>query len=493
MLTPSKKSLRNIRTSLLVFVLLPFLAIIIASGWYGLHQLEKTAQTNMEQDIQLIARAIRPALSHALQYGHTATLRRTITSAFDMDQVYGVYVYNREGQRISAIGIRDAQVPGQEAADLASVGDEQGAFEQIGDEEVFSYFMPLVDSGGRIIGLLQVTRRGQDFAHELDQFRWRALGLLIASSLLVIAVIWFGYQRAVGRHLQTLGQAMEQVGQGDMAHRIPPRGPDEIRFLTQGINRMLDSIVASEEQLSAQRERELALKTRLHHSEKLAAIGRFAAGVAHELGTPLSVADGKAQRALRKADPETAESFEQIRQQLRRVERIIRQLMDFARPVVPEKREVRMTDLVQSAQQQVSEEAERQQARLVLPAQPYEIVLRADRLRLEQALINLLRNGLQAASGGEVHLNWHTVDDTQLCLRVEDNGPGIADEDIGHLLEPFYTTKPVGQGTGLGLAVVNAVVNEHGGRIEIGHSDLGGARFDIYLPMNGATTQEGDA
>src|SRR5690625_7263649 len=96
-----------------------------------------------------------------------------------------------------------------------------------------------------------------------------------------------------------MGESMAHIAGGDMHHRLQPQGPTEIRYLAEGVNRMLDSILASKREIDARRDRENDLKTQLHQSEKLAAIGRFAAGVAHELGTPLSVADGKAQRALR--------------------------------------------------------------------------------------------------------------------------------------------------------------------------------------------------
>lgn len=476
-------SRHNIRTRLLLFVLLPFVLIIIVSGWYSLRALELSAQARMEEDIQLIARAIRPALGHALEYGHRATIRRTVTSAFDMDQVYGIYVYNRHGRRISAIGDLDAEVRGDQAASLASIGDEQGTFEEVDGEEVFSYFMPLSDSGGRIIGLLQITRQGTDFTDYLAAFRIRALALLISASLLLILVIWIGYQRALGRHLRTMGQSMARIGAGDLGHRLPLKGPAEIRGLSQGINTMLDSIVASEHELERQRERELALKTRLHESEKLAAIGRFAAGIAHELGTPLSVADGKAQRALRHCDADQAHSLGAIRQQLQRMERIIRQLMNFARPVKPEHRQVKVTELIQSALQQVDDDRQRSGTHIQITGDTAPPSLTGDRLRLEQALINLLRNAMQAAPGGQVELHWQCREGSvHLC--VDDDGPGIDASVKADLLEPFVTTKPVGMGTGLGLAVVNAVVTEHGGQITLGRSPLGGARFCLSLPLD---------
>lgn len=473
----------NIRTRLLLFVLLPFVLIIIGSGWYSLRTLELSVQARMEQDIQLIARAIRPALGHALEYGHKATIRRTVISAFDMDEVYGIYIFNRHGRRISAIGDSDAEVRGDEAASLASIGDEQATFADVDGEAVFSYFMPLSDSGGRIIGLLQITRRGADFTDHLAAFRIRALTMLIGASLLLILVIWVGYQRALGRHLYTIEQSMKRIGAGDLGHRLPITGPAEIRSLCLGINTMLNSIVASEKKLQAQRDRELALKNRLHQSEKLAAIGRFSAGIAHELGAPLSVADGQAQRALRRCEAQAAESLTAIRQQLQRMERIIRQLMDFARPIKPQHRPVKIVELIQSSLQQVESDRQHSNTQIDLTTGDHSsLYIQGDRLRLEQALINLLRNALQAAPGGQIELHCEHQKDT-IVLCVEDSGEGVDPSIKAELLEPFVTTKPVGMGTGLGLAVVNAVITEHGGQITVERSHLGGARFCLNFPV----------
>ncbi|WP_027330468.1 sensor histidine kinase [Marinimicrobium agarilyticum] len=476
--------LYNIRTALLAFVLAPFLLVMVITAGFSLQQLEQAAEEGMEEEIELIARSIRRPLSYALENGHMETLRRTVTSAGDIGRVYGVYVYDENGERITAQGPSQVQVPDFKAADLASRGSEQSAFEEIDGEAIFSYFMPLSDSGGQINGLLQVTRRGSDFVQQIRAFRTQAIAVLSGSALLVLLLVWVGYQRAIGRHIQGMGSGMALVASGDRGHRLTTQGPTELRYLAQGINRMLDSIVASEREISTRREREYQLKNQLYQAEKLAAIGRFAAGVAHELGTPLSVADGKAQRALRKLPEEQAPPLQDIRQQLQRMERIIRQLMDFARPVTPERREIRLHEMIQSSLQQV--EGERQKEGVTLETRPPDQrcpPINADRLRLEQALINLLRNGIQATPGGRVRLSWHCTAD-QAHLIVEDDGPGIDESIRSQLLEPFVTTKPVGVGTGLGLAVVNAVITEHGGRIDIGTSELGGARFDLDLPLN---------
>jgi len=480
----NRVSLSNIRAALLIFVLLPFLVIIIVGGGYSLHRLELDAKARMEEEIELIARAIRLPLSHALQHGHSATLQRTVTSIFDIDKVYAVYVYDKDGKRISVSGSSKAQVEDTEAVDLAVKGNERSEFDEVGGEQMFSYFLPLSDSGGRINGLLQVTRRGSDFSHHIDQFRVRAIGMLGLSTLLVIILVWVGYQRSVGRHIHRMREDMQTVAEGDLYHRVAVDGPSELRFLAQGFNTMLDSIQASEQELRARREQEYALKAQLQQAEKLAAIGHFAAGVAHELGTPLSVADGKAQRGLRHAEGKTAEAFTQIRQQLQRMERIIRQLMDFARPVKRVLAQIRVSDLVQSSLAQVEPERQAHQVEITVKNEAEDLYVSGNRLRLEQAVINLLRNAIQATStAGDVRLTWHTEVEGWLALTIEDDGPGIDEQHLPHLLEPFFTTKAVGVGTGLGLAVVNAVMSEHGGRIDIGRSDLGGALFRLWLPL----------
>ncbi|HKL48956.1 MAG TPA: ATP-binding protein, partial [Desulfuromonadales bacterium] len=108
-------------------------------------------------------------------------------------------------------------------------------------------------------------------------------------------------------------------------------------------------------------------------------------------------------------------------------------------------------------------------------------VLPIDRVRMEQALVNLLRNAVQATGrGGQIQLEWFDSAG-EIGFRVADNGPGVAEENHGRLFEPFFTTKPVDQGTGLGLAVAQAAVRDHAGRIEMDRSELGGASFSIIF------------
>ncbi len=472
----------TLRTALLVFVLIPFVLLMGFGGWYSLQQLEDQVETRMQEDIELIAGAIRLPLSHALERGQISGIEQALASAFHIDRVYGVYVYDENGQQIASSGTRKAQVPSERAAELASSGGKRSEFDEAGGEKIFSYFLPLTDSGSRINGLLQVTRRGSDFRHYINEVRMEVLIAIAGTCLMLVLIVFFGHYRAIGRHLHSIEGSMLRIGEGENQHRVPEEGPAELRTLSHGINAMVDRIVHSQVQIERQREREMELRLRLEQSEKLAAIGRLASGVAHELGSPLSTIDGKAQRILRRADlsPPLRESLDQVRAEVRRMEYIIHQLMDFGRRNPLQYQPARTDTVAHSVHEQLLAEIELRKVNVTLDGPEPGPWVEVDAMRIEQALGNLLRNAVQAAAS-HVRLSWNREAD-HIVFAVEDDGPGIDSEQQKHLFEPFYTTKPVGEGTGLGLAVVHAAVSDHQGSIDIDRSpDLGGARFRIVL------------
>lgn len=472
----------TLRTALLLFVLIPFVLLMGIGGYYSLQQLEQQVEKRMQEDIELIARAIRLPLSHALERGRISGIEQALASAFHIDRVYGVYVYDENGKQIAASGTRDAQVPSDRAAEIASSGGLQSEYDEAGGQQIFSYFLPLTDSGGRISGLLQVTRRGSDFQTYVNEVRMEVLVALGITALVLTLIVFFGHYGAIGRYLRSMENSMARIGAGESELRVPEEGPAELSTLSHGINKMLDRIHASQQQIEQQREREVELRLRLQQSEKLAAIGRLASGVAHELGTPLSTIDGNAQRLLRRDDLDTRQrqAIEQMRGEVQRMEQIIHQLMDFGRRNPLQQRPVRAATLVHSVRDQCQRDIESSTVDIELVGDTPGPQIAVDAMRIEQALGNLLRNAIQAAHS-RVIAQWTSTDQT-VVFTVEDDGPGIDSEHMSRLFEPFYTTKPVGAGTGLGLAVVHAAVNDHNGRIEVDSSpELGGARFCIYL------------
>ncbi len=476
------------RTALLAYVLVPVIVVVFVVGAWALKVLEDQVNERMQLDIELVARAIRLPLSHALEQGSITSIYEALHAAFNIDVVYGAYVYDEDGVEIASSGSAEATVRTVDAARLAAAGDRRGEFSHTGDEMIFSYFVPLTDAGGRINGLLQVTRRGSDFEDFITQVRSVALLAFMLTCLILTALVWFGHHGAIGRHLRKIMRDMTQISVGQTERRLADDAPAEMRVLSQGINDMLDRINASQTELELRRRRELELLSRLQQSEKLAAIGRLASGIAHELGTPLSTVDGKAQQGLRRGDPEAMQqSLQQIRIEASRMEKIIQQLLDFGRRNPLQTVTIDCGTLVRSALQHLEADIAAKQVIIempetaTLPEDQRPLRLQIDLIRFEQALGNLLSNAVQACSK-TVAVCWY-LEGGSVVIAIEDDGPGIDAQRLPFIFDPFYTSKPVGEGTGLGLSVAHAAVADHGGRIEAGRSQrLGGAMFRIIMP-----------
>ncbi len=473
----------NLRLALLACVLIPVIVVVAIAGSWALRVLEDQVNQRMQEDIELIAHAIRLPLSHALERDRTGSLQQALDSAFNIDVVYGAYVYDQDGREIARSGQRQGTVRTTEAAALAAAGDDLGEFSRAGDEVIFSYFVPLTDTGGRINGLLQVTRRGSDFEDYIAMVRGGAVVALLGVCLLLAALVLFGHYGAVGRHLRNMTNGMMKINVGRTDRRLAEEGPSEMRVVASGINDMLDRVRDSQSEIAERQAQETDLRLRLQESEKLAAIGQLASGIAHELGTPLSTVDGKAQQVLRRRDLDDAlrRSLEQMRTEAGRMEKIIQQLLDYGRRNPLQTVDMDLGAMVRAALQKVSTTIEHRKVAVQLPDSAKPMVIPVDPIRFEQAISNLVANAVQACQH-TVCVRWFSQG-TGTVIIVEDDGPGVSDQHLPYLFDPFFTTKSVGQGTGLGLSVAHAAITDHDGRLEVGRSDsLGGARFTIVVP-----------
>lgn len=244
------------------------------------------------------------------------------------------------------------------------------------------------------------------------------------------------------------------------------------------------------ESKSAEEERNI-LENQLQHADRLATIGQLAAGVAHEINEPLGGILGFAQLIQKDEElsEQTAKDIEKIISAALHSREIVRKLLLFARQLPTKKTVVNLNDLIEdslfiiesrSAKENVSIE------RLLTPGIPN---VEADPAQLQQVLVNLVVNAIHAMpGGGEVTIRTETGDGF-VNLSVEDNGVGMNEEIVDQIFLPFFTTKGVGQGTGLGLAVVHGIVKSHGGAIAVESAEGNGSRFDIKLPIYEGTPQ----
>lgn len=233
------------------------------------------------------------------------------------------------------------------------------------------------------------------------------------------------------------------------------------------------------------------LEDRLVHSERLASIGRLAAGVAHEIGNPITGIACLAQnlREEREHDAEITEASNQIIEQTKRVSRIVQSLMSFAHAGERQQRAypVSLAQITQEAIALLSLNKNRTEVQFFNLCEP-EHLAEGDPQRLAQVLINLLSNARDASPPGGIIRVSSEVAEQSVYLIVEDQGSGISKEIQGRLFEPFFTTKDPGEGTGLGLALVYSIVEEHYGQIDIDSPAdpiaQRGTRFRITLPRH---------
>ncbi|MEL7149899.1 MAG: ATP-binding protein [Pseudomonadota bacterium] len=255
------------------------------------------------------------------------------------------------------------------------------------------------------------------------------------------------------------------------------------------LNLALQREIAEREK--AERHLEVAEQT-LQQSSKLAALGEMSAAVSHELNQPLAAMKtylaGAKLLLQRKRPDEALSSFQRIDDLIERMGAITRQLKSYARKGGDAFETIDARDSVSSALSMMEPQLRRRDVQISasIPRDP--VLIRADRIRLEQVLVNLLRNALDATKGTkdpEVQILLTAGDSAMITVR--DNGSGI--EDLDNLFEPFYTTKAPGDGVGLGLAISSGIVNDLNGRLTARNGQNGGAVFEITLPLAANMTE----
>jgi len=299
----------------------------------------------------------------------------------------------------------------------------------------------------------------------------------------------------VGRPMHQLCEQARRVGAGDLSARLALLQRDEIGELAGEVNQMCDRLEEANQRVKSEIQARMKAIDQLRHADRLKTVGQLASGVAHELGTPLNVVSGRARliEAGDLAPPEVTTNASIIIDQAKRMTTIIRQLLDFSRRRGPKLAVANLAQITHATVDMLAPLAAKSSVSLRFDSAEELIQVRVDQNQIQQALANLVLNGVQATpSGGEVRvgverrrarppLDHGGREGEYMCVSIEDRGSGIPAEQIPHIFEPFFTTKEVGQGTGLGLSVAYGIVSEHGGWIDVASEVGQGSCFLIYL------------
>ena len=227
------------------------------------------------------------------------------------------------------------------------------------------------------------------------------------------------------------------------------------------------------------------LEAELAHSDRLASIGRLAAGVAHEIGNPVTGIACIAQNLKTESDdPETRDAIVQILGETERIRAIVQSLVGFSHggsAVAQKRASIRLRDCIDEAARLVR--LSHAGKRVIIENQcPADLTMLGDQPRLVQVFLNLLSNACDASTPGDkIHVNAGKTNQT-VDVEIVDQGSGIANAVLDQVFEPFVTTKAPGQGTGLGLAMVYSIVQDHGGNVQVAETSSRGTRIVVELP-----------
>ncbi|MDD2463069.1 MAG: ATP-binding protein [Desulfobulbus sp.] len=366
--------------------------------------------------------------------------------------------------------------------------DEQG--------ELYLYtYIPVpkvyVDKGA--LQIIQPMASLKVFAHKM---LLRAIVITILLACIYGAILYLFMNRSICVPLQKLIEQVERIGTGDFGTIVAFKGDDEFARLAQTLNEMCSRLLIAKEKIKFECNSRLKTLEQLRHTERLSTFGLISAGIAHEIGTPLNVVDGRAKMIIREnlSPDEVQECARIIQNQAERMTVIIRQLLDFTRRPKQNPAEENVVFLLKQVFQFLYPMANKQHVEFSLHVIPETcMVLDADGSQLQQVFVNLLMNSIQAMPrGGKVEVVVSNIADDQarekhfssvLKLRFEDEGEGIAEKNMEHIFTPFFTTKSMGTGTGLGLSIAHGIIEEHGGWIDVERMPNGGACFSVYLPV----------
>ncbi|HEX4339322.1 MAG TPA: HAMP domain-containing sensor histidine kinase [Polyangiaceae bacterium] len=393
---------------------------------------------------------------------------------------------------VSSVGRRRTDVD-VEFVPGAAASAQTSSVTASGEGRIVRIALPVTLPRGRD-GTLSVAREIPSASHI---FRQQLLQQFALVGFLVIAMgaiaVVLG-ATLIGRPLQRVVAQARRIGDGDLSERLAADGTDEIGVLMNELNAMCDRLVLAQKRGDEEAAARVETLEQLRHLDRLRMVGTIASSIAHELGTPLNVLLIRGQ-SLEQGDAsadEVREAGNVVTAQVEKMSRIVRQLLDFSRRRTTTQETVRLSEIAQRAVRLLDSLAKKHGVAL-------EVRIREDGTsmgnaeHLEQAVTNLVLNGIQAMpNGGQLVVEVRSDAAAQVpdsarvlpvgIIDVKDTGTGISKDDLERIFEPFYTTKPAGFGTGLGLPVANGVVVEHGGWITATSEPGRGSSFAICLP-----------
>ncbi len=468
---------------------------ILLFGGHGLillsmerHDLQAAASREMEK----LGHLLQAAVESALRDRQVEDILEAVERLEEVDHRVTIRVSDTEGRIIAPVDYVAGDPLDEDLLRRALMTRESLLrFHPADDPDVLLFASPLFADDGALVGGLVVRRPLEEMQRDIITTT-RGISLTVLLFVATITVIGFSLGSSyIGRPLRRLAGAMARVRGGDYGTPLLVERDDEVGELAQAFNAMLRDLQEARQRLMAEAEARRELQRAVQQADKLITLGQLSAGLAHEIGSPLQILQGRAGALVEKADDaaRTERTAKIMVEQCERITRIVERLMHLARRRPAELGPVDVYATARSVLDLLEVEARRRGVKLVLTGEA-QVLPAADADGIQQLIFNLVSNALWASAGGEVRVSvtpgrqaMPPVGEERavVCLRVEDDGEGIAAEVAARIFEPFFTTRSDEGGTGLGLAVVKTLVDEHRGHIAVEQPEAGGSAFVVSL------------
>jgi len=478
---------------------------IVIVGVYGAYQLsqeETDLRGAAERELRVTGTALQLAVANALRDQQLTDVRDTIDAVKMRDPSLDVLLFDNAGTMMAGSWgsgeaerlVRQAVIEAQSAnTPIIRFDGRRGLSHLMGA-------FPLLDET-RHVGTLAIVRPLDELRRDLAS---ETRSTLLALGTLVIGLVaagWFLASFYVRAPLLELVRTMRSVRSGNLSAKASFTRADEMGAAVSEFNAMMSELADARQRLISEADAREELETRLQRADKLVTVGQLSAGLAHEIGSPLQVVNGRARALAARTDlpHEVTRSAEVLASQTDRITRIVEQLLTFSRQTVPAMAGVQLAAPVRDIVELFEPEARRHDVHLEFHCDDPLPPANVDVGQVQQVVMNLLRNAVYATKAkGRVRLSLTigslvkaSGSQPAVSLVVEDNGEGIPDSLFPRIFEPFFTTRSHTGGTGLGLAVVKTIVDAHGGTIAVASDPGQGTRFTIQFPIAGESVAGG--
>ncbi len=509
----------RIATKLTLLLLLAVAVVMSGFGYIRARQERQRVIAELQQEVLVLANAIKLAVEHALRDRRPQDIQELLAAMVrDPNPVDRIRIFDPNLEDISSAMSDESATILVPQADLEQVlksGKTLERYLDVQEHPAVYAILPLKTRRGAIIGVLEVVHLATRVQRQIQEANREQVLRLSLLSLTIALVIWLTVRISIRRPIGQLVRSALAIGHGDLSRRLTLHRRDEIGQLASAFNRMAESLQAAQARTTAEAQARLELERQVQQAQKLATVGRLASEVAHEVGTPLNIASGRAEVIQKGLPPDhpLSRHVVTILRQIERISGIIRQLLEYARPRRPAVRPVPVGPMLARTVELLEPLAHQRQVNVETQVPDSLPPILADPDQAQQVLLNLMTNALDATPpGGQVRLTAGQTDPeisgtrpriergrpegAFLTLVVSDTGRGMPRGQLEQIFEPFFSTKERRGGTGLGLPIVEDIVRSHRGAIEVQSAEGAGTTVLLRWPTasaTGAVEPAGDA